>query len=58
MCFCVLAKESLNDLADMVIDRLTPILNKNVPAQVWTEHPYDDDQVGYWIKVIPVKDLR
>lgn len=58
MALAVLGKESLDELAQMVVPIFAQIPNKNLPAPEWLEHPYGPEQLGYKIKIVPIKDLR
>uniref|UniRef100_A0A915HZ04 Insulin-degrading enzyme n=1 Tax=Romanomermis culicivorax TaxID=13658 RepID=A0A915HZ04_ROMCU len=51
-------KESLDELAQMVVPIFAKIPNKNLTAPEWPEHPYGSEQLGHRIDVVPVKDLR
>lgn len=58
MCLCVLGKESLEELEDMVVPLFSLIENKNFEAANWPTHPYSDDQMLKQINVVPIKDIR
>lgn len=58
MGLCVLGKESLDELAEMVVPIFSSVVNKNIDPPNWIDHPYGPEQVGYRVNVVPVKDLR
>lgn len=58
MGFCILGKESLDELTQMIVDRLKSVPNAQLKPPEWPEHPFNAEQVGYWVQVVPVKDLR
>lgn len=58
MCLCVYGKESLDDLEEMVVSKFSEIVNKNVVAPRWTNHPFLPEHYATKIYIIPVKDSR
>lgn len=42
----------------MVMEKFSEIENKNVEIPKWPRQPYDDEQYGTKVMVVPVKDLR
>lgn len=58
MCLAVLGKESLDELEEMVVEKFSPIANKNIEAMIWDKKPYTPDKLGTLTSVVPVKDMR
>lgn len=42
----------------MVMEKFSEIENKNVEIPHWPREPYDKDQYGQKVMIVPVKDLR
>lgn len=58
MSLAVFGKETLDELEEMIIAKFSNIINKNITATRWTEHPYLSDQHATKTYVVPVKDSR
>lgn len=50
--------ETLDELEKMVMAKFSEIENKNVEIPHWPREPYDKDQYGQKVTIVPVKDLR
>lgn len=42
----------------MVVRLFADIENKQVQAPEWKEHPFSDNQLRLYAKVVPIKDVR
>lgn len=58
MSLVVLGKESLDELARMVVPLFSAVPNKGVVRPTWPQHPYGPEQLGLQAHVVPVKDNR
>ncbi|XP_077499143.1 insulin degrading metalloproteinase isoform X1 [Amblyomma americanum] len=58
MSLVVLGKESLDDLARMVVPLFSVVPDKGVEPPTWPQHPYGREQLGLRARVVPVKDNR
>uniref|UniRef100_A0A3Q3J3I8 Insulin-degrading enzyme n=1 Tax=Monopterus albus TaxID=43700 RepID=A0A3Q3J3I8_MONAL len=58
MGLCVLGRESLDELTSMVIKLFREVENKNVPVPEFPEHPFQEEHLRQFYKVVPVKDIR
>lgn len=58
MCLAVYGKENLDDLEQMVVPRFSEIVNKNVTAPRWTDHPFLPEHYATKVSILPVKDSR
>ncbi|XP_068597613.1 insulin-degrading enzyme [Brachionichthys hirsutus] len=58
MGLCVLGRESLDDLTSMVISLFGEVENKHVPVPEFTEHPFQEEHLRQFYKVVPIKDIR
>lgn len=58
MSLVVLGKESLDELARMVVPLFSVVPNKGVERPTWPQHPYGPEQLGLQAHVVPVKDNR
>lgn len=58
MSFCILGKESLDELQEMVVPLLKDVKNKEINIPEWNESPYGPEQLKKQAYVVPVKDLR
>lgn len=58
MALTVLGKESLDELAELVVPLFADVENKNVEVPEWLDHPYGQDQVKTKFSIVPIKDLR
>uniref|UniRef100_A0A8C9VPF6 Insulin-degrading enzyme n=1 Tax=Scleropages formosus TaxID=113540 RepID=A0A8C9VPF6_SCLFO len=58
MGLCVLGRESLDELTDMVVKLFAEVENKNVPVPEFPEHPFQEENLRQFYKVVPIKDIR
>ncbi|XP_064174162.1 insulin-degrading enzyme isoform X1 [Anguilla rostrata] len=58
MGLCVLGRESLDELTDMVVKLFAEVENKNVPLPEFPEHPFQEEHLRQFYKVVPIKDIR
>ncbi|CAL8256778.1 unnamed protein product [Lota lota] len=58
MGLCVLGRESLEDLTSMVVKLFGEVENKNVPVPEFPEHPFQEQHLRQFYKVVPIKDIR
>ncbi|KAF6207664.1 hypothetical protein GE061_016111 [Apolygus lucorum] len=58
MTLAVIGKESLNELQTLVENLFSDVVNKNVEVPVYTDHPYQKNEVTVKDYVVPIKDLR
>ncbi|KAK7811466.1 hypothetical protein U0070_008667, partial [Myodes glareolus] len=58
MAICVLGRESLDDLTDLVVKLFSEVENKNVPLPEFPEHPFQEEHLRQLYKIVPIKDIR
>ncbi|KAM0735141.1 Insulin-degrading enzyme [Formica fusca] len=58
MSLCILGKESLDELENMVVDLFCEVRNKEVEVPVWPEHPFKDEHFRTKWYIVPIKDMR
>uniref|UniRef100_A0A668VUU3 Insulin-degrading enzyme n=1 Tax=Oreochromis aureus TaxID=47969 RepID=A0A668VUU3_OREAU len=58
MGLCVLGRESLDELTAMVVKLFGEVENKNVPVPEFPEHPFQEQHLKQFYKVVPIKDIR
>ncbi|XP_054654801.1 insulin-degrading enzyme isoform X2 [Dunckerocampus dactyliophorus] len=58
MGLCVLGRESLDELTSMVVKLFGEVENKNVPIPEFPDHPFQDEYLKQFYKVVPIKDIR
>ncbi|XP_029031759.1 insulin-degrading enzyme isoform X2 [Betta splendens] len=58
MGLCVLGRESLDELTSMLVNLFGEVENKNVPVPEFPEHPFQEEHLRQFYKVVPVKDIR
>ncbi|KAG9344403.1 hypothetical protein JZ751_011073 [Albula glossodonta] len=58
MGLCVLGRESLDELTAMVIKLFGEVENKSVPIPEFPEHPFQEEHLRQFYKVVPIKDIR
>ncbi|CAL1547485.1 unnamed protein product [Lymnaea stagnalis] len=58
MGLCILGKESLDELQDMVVPLFENVVNKNVKIPKWDEPPYTEKELKTLVYAVPVKDIR
>uniref|UniRef100_A0A3Q3AY03 Insulin-degrading enzyme n=1 Tax=Kryptolebias marmoratus TaxID=37003 RepID=A0A3Q3AY03_KRYMA len=57
MGLCVLGR-SLDELTSMVVKLFGEVENKNVPVPEFPEHPFQEEHLRQFYKVVPIKDIR
>ena len=58
MCLCILGKQTISQLIEMVERKFSAIANKNIVIPNWPVHPYDELALMKFVHVVPVMDLR
>ncbi|KAL6254476.1 hypothetical protein P5V15_014529 [Pogonomyrmex californicus] len=58
MSLCVLGKESLDELENMVVNLFCEIRNNEIESPVWTEHPFKDEHFGTIWYIVPIRNMR
>ncbi|KAG7462728.1 hypothetical protein MATL_G00187840 [Megalops atlanticus] len=58
MGLCVLGRESLDELTSMVVKLFGEVENKSVPIPEFPEHPFQEEHLRQFYKVVPIKDIR
>ncbi|XP_061645273.1 insulin-degrading enzyme isoform X3 [Phyllopteryx taeniolatus] len=58
MGLCVLGRESLDELTSMVVKLFGEVENKSVPIPEFPDHPFHDQYLKQFYKVVPIKDIR
>ncbi|EPY81998.1 insulin-degrading enzyme isoform 4 [Camelus ferus] len=58
MAICVLGRESLDDLTNLVVKLFSEVENKNVPLPEFPEHPFQEEHLKQLYKIVPIKDIR
>uniref|UniRef100_A0A8C7Z3U3 Insulin-degrading enzyme n=1 Tax=Oryzias sinensis TaxID=183150 RepID=A0A8C7Z3U3_9TELE len=58
MGLCVLGRESVDELTSMVVKLFGEVENKNVPIPEFPEHPFQEEHLRQFYKVVPIKDIR
>ncbi|KAM4730097.1 insulin-degrading enzyme isoform 1-T1 [Anableps anableps] len=58
MGLCVLGRETLDELTSMVENLFGEVENKNVPVPEFPEHPFQEEHLKQFYKVVPIKDIR
>ncbi|XP_062374987.1 insulin-degrading enzyme isoform X2 [Sardina pilchardus] len=58
MGLCVLGRESLDELTTMVVKLFAEVENKSVPIPEFPEHPFQQEHLRQFYKVVPIKDIR
>ncbi|XP_011877957.1 PREDICTED: insulin-degrading enzyme isoform X2 [Vollenhovia emeryi] len=58
MSLCILGKESLDELENMVLDLFSEIKNKEINVPIWPEHPFKDEHFRTIWYIVPIKDTR
>ncbi|XDV49923.1 hypothetical protein PO909_019079 [Leuciscus waleckii] len=58
MGLCVLGRETLDDLTSMVVKLFGEVENKNVPIPEFPTHPFQEEHLRQFYKVVPIKDIR
>ena len=58
MALCVLGKESLDELEEIVTELFSEVKNKEIVLPVWPEHPFNESHFQTKWYVVPIKDTR
>ncbi|XP_052006839.1 insulin-degrading enzyme isoform X2 [Xyrauchen texanus] len=58
MVLCVLGRETLDELASMVVKLFGEVENKNVPLPEFPTNPFQEEHLRQFYKVVPIKDIR
>ncbi|XP_058236910.1 insulin-degrading enzyme isoform X2 [Hemibagrus wyckioides] len=58
MGLCVLGRESLDELESMVVKLFGEVENKSVPIPEFPQHPFQEEHLRQFYKVVPIKDIR
>ncbi|KAG8523499.1 Insulin-degrading enzyme [Galemys pyrenaicus] len=58
MAICVLGRESLDDLTNLVVKLFSEVENKSVPLPEFPEHPFQEEHLKQLYKIVPIKDIR
>ncbi|XP_039527694.1 insulin-degrading enzyme isoform X2 [Pimephales promelas] len=58
MGLCVLGRETLDELTSMVVKLFGEVENKNVPMPEFPTHPFQEEHLRQFYKVVPIKDIR
>lgn len=58
MTLAILGKDSLDDLALLVVPLFAQVPNKCLTRLVWKDHPYTKEQMARKIMAVPLKDIR
>uniref|UniRef100_A0A8D0DH37 Insulin-degrading enzyme n=1 Tax=Sander lucioperca TaxID=283035 RepID=A0A8D0DH37_SANLU len=56
--FSKFGTESLDELTSMVVKLFGEVENKNVPIPEFPEHPFQEEHLKQFYKVVPIKDIR
>nr|XP_031836448.1 insulin-degrading enzyme isoform X1 [Nomia melanderi] len=58
MALCILGKESLDELEEIVLKLFSQIKNKEIEIPVWTEHPFSEQDFQTKWYIVPIKNTR
>ncbi|XP_043912628.1 insulin-degrading enzyme isoform X1 [Protopterus annectens] len=58
MAVCILGRESLDELMELVVKLFAEVENKNVPIPEFPDNPFQEEHLRQMYKVVPVKDIR
>ncbi|XP_066457093.1 insulin-degrading enzyme isoform X2 [Eleutherodactylus coqui] len=58
MCICVLGRETLDELTELLVKLFAEVENKNVPVPEFPENPFMEQYLQKMYKIVPVKDIR
>lgn len=58
MSLCILGKETVDELSEMVVPLMADVVNKETAVPEWLEHPYGPEQSKTTCYALPVKDVR
>lgn len=57
MNLAVLGNQCLDSLQSIVVPLFSKISNKNVEGKLY-ENAYSNEQLGFWVNWVPIKDIR
>uniref|UniRef100_A0A8C5MX61 Insulin-degrading enzyme n=1 Tax=Leptobrachium leishanense TaxID=445787 RepID=A0A8C5MX61_9ANUR len=58
MCLCVLGRESLDDMTELIVKLFAEVENKNVPLPEFPDNPFQEEHLQKTYKIVPIKDIR
>ncbi|XP_066587176.1 insulin-degrading enzyme isoform X2 [Prorops nasuta] len=58
MSLCILGKETLDELEEMVVDKFQDVENKEIEAPKWSDHPFTEEHFQTKWLIVPIKDIR
>ncbi|XP_078079642.1 insulin-degrading enzyme isoform X1 [Mustelus asterias] len=58
MAICILGRESLDELTNLVVKLFAEVENKHLPVPEYSEHPFQEEHLKQLYKVVPIKDIR
>ncbi|XP_071987110.1 insulin-degrading enzyme isoform X1 [Engystomops pustulosus] len=58
MSICVLGRETLDDLTELLVKLFAEVENKNVPVPEFPENPFQKQYLQKMYKIVPIKDIR
>ncbi|XP_076374865.1 insulin degrading metalloproteinase isoform X2 [Megalopta genalis] len=58
MALCVLGKESLDELEEMVIKLFSQVKNKDIEIPVWLDHPFTEEDFQHKWYIVPIRNTR
>ncbi|XP_073452147.1 insulin-degrading enzyme isoform X1 [Aquarana catesbeiana] len=58
MSICVLGRETLDELTDLLVKLFAEVKNKNVPVPEFPENPFTEQYLKKMYKIVPIKDIR
>ncbi|KAM9326665.1 insulin-degrading enzyme [Gastrophryne carolinensis] len=58
MSVCVLGRESLDELTDLLVKLFAEVKDKNVPVPEFPENPFTQEYLKKMYKIVPIKDIR
>ncbi|XP_036142058.1 insulin-degrading enzyme [Monomorium pharaonis] len=58
MALCILGKESLDELEEIVVDLFSEVQDKEIKFPTWPEHPFDEKHFHTIRYIVPIRDVR
>ncbi|XP_044152189.1 insulin-degrading enzyme isoform X2 [Bufo gargarizans] len=58
MSICVLGRETLDELTELLVKLFAEVENKNVPVPEFPENPFQKQCLQKTYKIVPIKDIR
>ncbi|XP_078036268.1 insulin degrading metalloproteinase isoform X2 [Augochlora pura] len=58
MALCVLGKESLDELEEMVVKLFSHVKNKDIEIPVWLDHPFTEEDFQHKWYIVPIRNKR